>query len=138
MIVLNIVMRFLHILSAVALVGGAIAWKMGFLVGTEELATDTRARVGDKAAAAWRPVVLISIAAILISGMWNYMTKTGMPPIYHAVLGVKILLALHVIGVCFLVTQPGNEKRGRQLTGVVISGLLIVAMAAFLRQISIP
>ena len=40
--------------------------------------------------------------------------------------GIKVLLALHVFAVMFLITGQDNAKRSRQLTGVVISGVVIL------------
>ena len=48
----------------------------------------------------------------------------------------KTTLALHVIAVAFLVTAPGNQKRARQLTGVVFSGVIIVILSAVLRWLT--
>lgn len=130
---LNIFMRFVHILSAVALAGGALVWRFAAIPATEPLADDTRRKVGDAMARAWRPFVFLASAGILISGIYNFLRKKGLPPAYHAVFGIKVLLALHVIAVLILVAKPGNEKRSRQLTGVIFSAVLIVALSAVLR-----
>jgi uncharacterized membrane protein len=137
MAALNIFMRFLHILSAVTLAGGALAWRFSAIPATAPLADDTRRKVGDALARTWRPFVLASIAGILISGIYNFLRKTNLPPAYHAVFGIKVLLALHVIAVLFLATQPGNEKRARQLTGVAFSAIAIVILSAVLRWLTI-
>jgi len=133
---LSIVFRFLHIFSAVALVGGSIAWVYAVLPGLATLSTETRAKAENIAAATWRPMVVVAITGLLISGTWNFLHKTGLTPAWHAVFGVKILLALHVFAVTFLAARPDNPKRGRQLTGVVISGVLIVGLSAVLRYLS--
>ena len=133
---LNILMRFLHIVSAVTLIGGVIAWRLAVIPATEPLALDMRAKLGNAVAAAWRPVFFLAVAGLLLSGIYNYLNKTGMPPAWHAVIGVKFLLALHVFAVGFLVTGPDNTKRSRQLTGIMISGIVIVALSAVLRWLS--
>ncbi len=133
----NIFMRFLHIVSAAALLGGFIAWRFALIPATEPLAVDLRAKLSNAVAAAWRPVFFASVAGLLVSGIYSYMTKTGLTPAYHAVIGIKFLLALHVFAVGFLATMPNNIKRKRQLTGVVISGVVIVALAAVLRSFSL-
>ena len=57
----------------------------------------------------------------------------------HAVFGVKVLLALHVLGMLFLVSAPPQDdpgaeaKRSRLLTGAAVSALLIFALAAYLK-----
>jgi hypothetical protein len=132
-------MRFLHILSAMLLAGGALAWRYGAIPAAEPLGDDLRRKAGDAMARAWRPFVLFGIAGILISGTYNLARKIAtvpLPPAYHMVIGIKILLALHVLAVMYLVARPGNEKRARQLTGVVFSAVLIVALSAVLRWLT--
>jgi uncharacterized membrane protein len=131
--VLNIFMRVLHILSAVALAGGALAWRFAAIPATEPLADDTRRKVGDAMARAWRPFLILASAGILISGFYNFLRKKGLPPGYHAIFGIKVLLALHVIAVLLIAAKPGNEKRSRQLTGVIFSAVIIVVLSAVLR-----
>jgi hypothetical protein len=134
---LNILMRFLHIVSAVTLLGGFIAWRLAVIPATGPLADDLRTKLGNAVAAAWRPVFFTAVGGLLLSGIYNYMmNKTGMPPAWHAVIGVKFLLVLHVFAVGFIVTGPNNAKRSRQLTGLMISGVVIVALSAVLRWLS--
>jgi hypothetical protein len=135
--VLTIFMRFLHIVSAIALVGGALTWRCAAIPAMAPLAEDTRSKLGDAIAAAWRPFVLSAIVGILISGVFNFLRKTGLTPAYHAVFGIKMLLALHVFAVLFVATGARNPKRPRQLTGVVISGVVIVILSAVLRWLTL-
>jgi uncharacterized membrane protein len=134
--VLTIFMRFLHIVSAITLVGGALTWRYAAIPATAPLAEDTRSKLGDAIAAAWRPFVLSAIAGVLISGIFNFLRKTGLTPAYHAVFGIKMLLALHVFAVLFIATGAHNAKRSRQLTGVAISGVVIVILSAVLRWLT--
>ena len=135
--VLTIFMRFLHIISAVTLVGGALTWRYAAIPAIAPLAEETRAKIGDAIAAAWRPFVLTAILGILISGVFNFLRKTGLTPAYHAIFGIKMLLALHVFAVLFVATGAPNAKRSRQLTGVAISGVLIVILSAVLRWLTL-
>jgi hypothetical protein len=133
--VLNILMRFLHIISAITLIGGTLAWRFGIIPALGPLGDDARRKVDNAVAAAWRPFVLFGIAGLLVSGIYNFLNKTGLTPAYHAVIGVKFLLALHVFAVAILATKPDNPKRARLLTGVAISGVTIVILSAVLRWI---
>lgn len=133
MAALAIFMRFLHIASAITLVGGAAAWRFAGAPAAAWLNGETRNKVENAFAAAWRPFAIAGILGILISGIFNFLRKTGLTPAYHAIFGVKILLALHIFAVLILAARPDNPKRMRQLTGVVISGILIVALSAVLR-----
>jgi uncharacterized BrkB/YihY/UPF0761 family membrane protein len=137
MAVLTIFMRFLHIVSAITLLGGALTWRYAAIPAMAPLADETRSKLGDAIAAAWRPFVLSAIAGALISGIFNFLRKTGLTPAYHAVFGIKMLLALHVFAVLFIATGARNPKRSRQLTGVAISGVIIVILSAVLRWLTL-
>src|SRR6185369_12163991 len=99
------------------------------------LAPDARESLASSAAALFRPFVFVAIAGLLISGVFNMFTNTGLRPIYQALLGVKMLLALHVFAVSILIVQPKNPRRVRMMTGTLISGFLILAIAAWLRLV---
>jgi uncharacterized membrane protein len=134
----NIVMRFMHIFSAITLLGGILAWRFGAIPATAALSAETRGKVGDALAARWRVWIIGAVAGLLVSGTYNFLRKTGLTPAYHAVIGIKILLALHVFAVAILACRAGNERRDRQLTGVVISGVIVVALSAVLRGLLLP
>lgn len=141
--VLPVLMRFIHILSAMTLLGGALAWRFGALPSLAALAPETRTKVENAFAAAWRPAVIAGVFGILLSGSYNFMAKMqaakaaggALPPAYHAVFGVKFLLALHVFAAVLLATKQNNPKRERQLTGVVISGVVILILSAVLKVV---
>jgi len=130
-----VLMRWVHILSMAALVGGILYGRFVLMRSLAELAPDAREAVQAKAAAAYRPIVLAAIAGLIFSGTYNLLTNPGHSPKYHMLFGVKILLALHVFATAFLITQPVNPRRGRMMTGTVISGLIILAISAYLRRI---
>jgi hypothetical protein len=79
--------------------------------------------------------VIFAICGLVVSGIYNLLTNTGHSITYHMLLGVKLMLALHVFAVGILITQAENPRRARMMTGVVISGLLILAISAYLRRI---
>src|SRR5947209_7469813 len=115
--ILPLAMRWLHISSVVILLGGVFYARM--VVGD----------IGKR----FKPLAYAAIGGILVSGTYNFLSKSKFPPHYHAWFGVKILLALHVFAVMILY----REGKTRSLTGVVISGALILAISAFLRWMSL-
>ena len=129
--------RILHIFSAITLLGGVLAWRFAAIPAESTLANETRAKLGNAAAAAWRPWVLFAVAGLLVSGLWNFLHKTGLTPVYHAIFGIKVLLALHVFAAAILAARPDNARRKRQLTGVVVSGVIIVILSAVLRGLTL-
>jgi hypothetical protein len=133
--VLFVLMRWLHFASMATIVGGIIYGRLVMTSSLASLAPDARDAFGDKAAAAYRPLVLAAILGLIVSGTYNLLTNPGHTPKYHMVFGIKILLVLHVFAVALLITQPKNPKRTRMMTGTLISALIIVAISAYLRRI---
>lgn len=116
--------RFLHIASVAVLVGGALCLRF----------------VARGPIAAWsRPVVLTVILTALAGGLVNLITKAGLPSSYWTLFGVKFLLALHIFAVSLVLTKPDVDpaKRTRLLTGIAISGLVVILLSAFLRSMSL-
>jgi hypothetical protein len=132
---LGLFMLALHIICAVTLVGGAIAWRFASLPGLQLLDPAVRMKAENAAAAAWRPVVFGSIAGMLVSGIYNFMHRPVKTQTFHMLFGIKMLLVLHVFAVWGLAAKPDNAKRSRQLTGVVVSGILILIISAAFRWV---
>jgi len=110
-------MRWLHIVSVIVLLGGIFYARM--VIG--ELAPG------------FKPLAYVAIGGILVSGIYNFLSKTGLSTNYQIWFGIKMLLALHV----FATTILYRGKR-RLLTGIVIGGALIVAISGYLRWTSLP
>jgi hypothetical protein len=132
---LFVVMRWLHLTSMATLVGGMLYGRLVMARSEEALAADARESLEARAAGAYRGLVVAAIIGLVVSGTFNLLTSPGHSPLYHALLGLKLLLALHVFAVALLITKPKNPRRTRMLTGTVISGLIIVAISACLRRI---
>ena len=114
--VLPIAMRWLHLASVIVLLGGVFYAR----VAAGEMLTS------------FKPVAYSAIGGILVSGLYNFLSKTAYPEHYHMWFGIKVLLALDVLAAVALY-KPGKE---RALTRVVIFGAVIVAISGYLRWIS--
>ena len=126
--ILNVTMRWLHISSMTVLVGGLLFLWIGF--------GDAETGASDRAAASYRPLFLASALLVLISGVYNYLHKTNLTAAYHAVIGIKFLLVLHVLAAGFFATRTANPRRRRQAAGAAIAGFAILALSAVLRKLS--
>ena len=133
--VLYVIMRWLHIASVATLIGGMIFGRMVLAGAADGLSPDARESLLDRAALLYRPLVYSAMAALLISGTYNILTTPGHTPLYHMLLGIKLLLAMHVFAVAVLISRPKNPRRARMMTGAAISGLAIIGIAAYLRHI---
>ena len=137
-IFLAILMRWLHIGSAIILLGSALYWHLGLTGAGKVLQGDQLQRLYDEAASNFRPWVWGAAAAVVVAGLYNFLAKPAIPSGYHAWFGIKVLLALHVLAVSVLNTRVGVDpgKRSRWMSGVAVSGMALVAVSAYLRWLS--
>lgn len=141
MIAIDVLMQWLHLLGAAVLVGGAIYGRVGVAPVLMELGPEARAKAMGTLVARMRPVAFAAVGAVLLSGLWNLVTNfSGKTPAYHMLLGVKLLLALHVMATAFLLAVPPganparDARRPRLLAGMALSGILILLISACLRR----
>ena len=128
---IGIPLRWLHIASMATLLGGIVFWRMVLArAGVDE----TRGAFTERIAAAFRPLVFVSIAGLVLSGFINFFAMPGHSKQYHMMFGIKLLLALHVFAVWIRIVQPNNPRRTRMATGTMISGLVILLISAWLRR----
>ena len=131
---LSVIMRWLHISSMATLVGGMLFGRLVAAPAANDLPPEAREALGDRAAARYRPFVTAAIIGLILSGVYRLMTSPGHGTAYQVMFGIKMLLALHVFAVAILIVKPKNPRRVRMMTGVVISGLTIVLISAWLRS----
>jgi len=133
--ILAVVMRWLHISSMATLIGGAIFGKFVAGHAINMMNPENREAMWEDVATHFKPVVYVAVAALTISGIYNILAHPGHSILYHVLLGVKLLLVLHVFAVMLLAVQPNNKRRVRMMMGAAISGLVIIAISAYLRRI---
>jgi uncharacterized membrane protein len=129
-----VIVRWMHIASMAALIGGILYGRLVMIPAMAALAPDARETLAERAAAAYRPIVLAAMSGLIISGFINILVTPGHRQIYHILLGIKLLLVMHVFAVALLIVRPKNARRARMMTGVIISGLVIILISAWLRR----
>ncbi len=117
---LSIVLRWLHILSAAATVGGTLLISVALLPAAEELADDARRKLLEAFRARWAKIVHAAVGLLLLTGLLNFfmfslkLFKRGTPEskLYNGLFGVKALLALAVFGLAEVLVgrSPLAEK----------------------------
>ena len=129
--ILNVTFRWLHIASVITLLGGILFAR--FAVAP---AIANQPNIAEAIAARFRPIFYGSALLAVLSGLYNFLQKTHPPKPYHAIFGIKMLLVLHILAAGYLALKPNQPKRNRQFTGIVISGLVVVALSAVLRLVT--
>jgi len=137
-LILPILSRWAHITCAIVLVGGSsFVW----LVVQPVLGTDN-ADLHDRLRNRWKKFVHPGILIFLVSGFYNFMLampKHKGDPLYHSLVGVKILLALVVFALASILvgSKPGTQKirdNARKWLGVtLLLSMLIVGISGFVK-----
>jgi uncharacterized membrane protein len=137
--VLGVCVRWIHIASVVTLIGGFIYARFVLAPALASLPSSEREQVGSKAATSFRPLLFTVLVTALGSGMYNYAIKGSYPPGYHMWMGIKLLLVLHIAvsAILYSVRQSNESKRKRTELSIAISGLVVIAIAAYLRHLSL-
>jgi hypothetical protein len=121
--------RFLHIGSAVVLLGGIFyAWNLS-----------KSGKLSGNPADGFQPSMLISVLLLLATGLHQLMSRMGggVPKFYHMIFGIKFLLFLHIAAVSIILVKPQTtpEKRARLLTGLAFSGVGVLLLGTALRSL---
>lgn len=139
-LILGIVSRWMHIGSAIVLLGGTICLKL--VVGpalkdqSQELKEAVRGR--------WKRFVHVAIAGLLLSGIYNYIRALPLHKgdgLWHAMVDTKIILALGVFFIASVLagrskgTQKFRDNAAKWTTIAILLGLLIVAMSGIVKVV---
>src|SRR5262245_25697921 len=109
-VAIALVSRWAHILAAITAVGGTIFIRYALLPALAAFPDAERRALHESLRARWSKAVMVSIALLLASGLYNFIminrslgagneAMQGMKPMYHALFGVKFLLA---VGIFFI------------------------------------
>lgn len=102
----EVLSRWIHVGAAIVLLGGSTFIRFVLLPEAEKLPEEQHDRLRQGIIGRWKRFVMAGITLLLVTGFYNYLTRESIPPRYHMLMGIKILLAL---GVFFL----GSALTGR-------------------------
>ena len=130
-----VLMRWLHISSAVVLVGGLLYARAVLTPAGSGLGAEQWHELAGRAAERFRFWVYLVIPASLISGLYAAFAFPGHSTRYRVLLGLKVLLAAHIFATALLVTANKSKRPARAMAGAAVSGFVVIAIAAYLRRI---
>jgi len=142
--VLDVIMRWLHLIGAIVAVGGSVFALFVLLPSISGLSEEIRSEVYESVRSRFSKLFMFAITALLISGFYNYlgneMSRHEGQSAYHILMGIKIMLAMGVffLGSVLLGRSAAFEgirrKRKRWMVRNILLALLIVALAAVLAK----
>ena len=137
--VLTLISRWLHIVSVVVVIGGAVFMRFALMPAAHSvLPDDLHDKLRSRLMARWKRVVHVCVAILIVTGSFNfYLTfHDNVKPIpYHPILGVKLIGAAVVFFLAIALTgsSPGFSKL-RQESGKWMS--VQIALAAVIILLS--
>ncbi len=138
--VLGVLMRWIHVASVVTLIGGFIYARFVLAPALASLPEAERESLGSKAVNAFRPWLITVVATTFGSGVYNYATKaqlsSDLPHVdgHQAAAGAAHLRFGDPVFGARRRTRPNATERR---SSIVISGLIAIAIADYLRYLSL-
>ena len=151
---LLLLLRWMHILGVVVLVGGLCFSRFALLPALADTEEDSREKLQERIRRKWLPWVIIAITFLLVSGLTNFllfnstvksqgwgdgewMKQTS----YHAIFGIKFLLALVVFYFASGLVGRGSgtawirSDRARWLGVTLGLAVAIIMLSGWLRNL---
>jgi uncharacterized membrane protein len=146
--IVSLLMRWMHILSAIALMGGTIFMRFALHPSLATLAADQQKALKAAVRGHWSKWVMASSGFLLISGIVNIVlfTRAGEveAKLYHPIVSVKMLLALVIMFIAsVLVGRSANAEKFREkavfwLNLNLVLAVVVVCIGGFLRTLHHP
>jgi len=115
-----LILRYMHILGAIALMGGTIFMRFALRPVVVQLPPDVKASVHEQVRSRWAKFVMLATLLILVSGIANlalasrYTFEKPFGMSYHMLVGIKFLLALPIFFIAALMTGRTNLAKRLQ------------------------
>lgn len=146
--IVSLLMRWMHILAAIALMGGTIFMRFALHPSLATLAADQQKAIKTAVRSRWSKWVMGSSGLLLISGIVNIVmysqAKEVDAKLYHPIVGVKMLLALVIMFIAsVLVGRSANAEKFREkavfwLNLNLVLAVVVVCIGGFLRTLHHP
>jgi len=140
---LNLAMRWLHIIPAIALIGGTIFMRFALVPAYEQLDDEQREKVQESVRRGWSRLLMPSIGFLIISGFVNVANISvayDFPGGYYMpLLGLKAFLAIAIFVIASLLAGRSEGAREFQqnqrkwLNINILLAILLVCIAGAMR-----
>jgi len=143
--VINVLSRWIHVGTAIVLLGGLAFQRFVLLPSAAELPEAEHDKLRTAVLGRWKKFVHAGIGLLLLTGFYNYLAAPtpANPPVswklYHPLVGTKILVALVLFAMGSGMVGRSNAFAGlranprRTLTIMLLLGATIVGISGFLK-----
>ncbi len=145
---LSLLMRWIHVLTAIVLVGGLIFYRLVFVpVAAKVLSEEEQEKLHVPLMRRWKMFIHPPIVLFLLSGFYNYAFVTSAnhegQALYHALFGVKFLLALGVFALAIVMTSTMGwsenlRKKQALWSMLVLLSVVVVLIGGYLKVMPGP
>lgn len=146
--IVDLISRWTHVGAAIILLGGAVFTRYVLLSAAGKLDEASHETLREAVRNSWKKFVMIGIGLLLISGFYNYLVvarpKHSGDGLYHALMGVKILLAFAAFFLASALAgrsqalAPIRRNPARWLSILVLLSALVVGIGGFLKIRGVP
>lgn len=147
----NIAFRWIHVGTAIVVLGGSVFMRFVLMPAAKELPDAEHDALRGRVMGRWKKFVMIGIALFLISGLYNYIVVSiprhkgdkDADKFYHMLLGIKMLLAFGVFFLASALTGRAKAFEGIRANNkfwlllLIVLAFTIVAISGVLK-IAIP
>ena len=139
---LDIVFRIVHVATAITLVGGSVFMLMVLTPAAKQINDEEHQKLAAEIGRRWKRFVHIGIVLFLLSGFYNFSRIAPYhrgDALYHALVGIKILLALGVFFIASALVGRSStfegmrQNRAKWLKIIVILAAVIVGISGFVK-----
>ena len=139
----DLLLRWVHIFSAIAMVGGTIFWRFVLFPSVQTMPDASRSELLGTIRGRWARIVMLASGLLLASGLINAVLAikrydfSGSP--YHILVAVKLVLALIVFWLAATLSgrsknaERFRERMGYWLTVNLILAVILVCLAGFMK-----
>jgi len=138
--ILGLLSRWFHIIPVIILVGGTVFMRLSLVPAANQ--TSASAELREAVRKRWAKLVMISILLLLITGLYNAVTKlTGfdVPPIYGILVVVKLAIGLVIFFLSARLTGRSEkavqfrEQETKWLNLLCVLMLALVLVAGYMK-----
>lgn len=141
--VLWLVMRWLHMLAGITIVGSTFYMRLALAPAADTLGEEDRARLLEALRSKWLLPLHLSVLFLLVSGLYNIVIivqRYELPRYYHPLFGIKFLLALAIFYIAIMLggrSKAAVRMRAKArfwLTVNVVLAVVLVCISGVLRM----